>query len=1026
MSQLGPPVRSLAERLPFQELHWRRFQLFCQDLIPLLPGVRDCHQYGVEGNPQDGIDLIADLDGGEHRAFQNKRWRSFGPQNVRDAVRATTYQADQYIILLSRDATVGVRQAVAEYPAWDVWDGTDLSRRVRELPTDAGRRLVDTHFGPYWRREFLGIPAIAAFLPPADYFRPFQQPGHRLNHSLPLVGRAAYVEQLAAFARSPNHRVAVMVGRGGMGKTKLLFEICQWIDEHLPALSERLLVDTAPITADSLDELPAGPCVVMADDAHRREDLGLLLAAVRHYDRPSKLVLATRPQAVEHLISELTRAGFDPREVMRFDPLPELGRDETLELARSALGPNHEHLAERLTAATRDCPLATVIGGRLLAAEAMPPELLERHADFQTAALGRWRDEIVGDLGTTFPPSTCQAALRLISAVAPLPAESGPVHRACAAELGLDTVQFSQLLGALEQAGILVRRGHRLRISPDVLSDHILHEACLTPQGRPTGYAASVFASFREVSPAQVLRNLAELDWRVSLSSAGESELLAGVWDAIETDFRGCSHWGRQRWCEVLREVAYYQPARVYDLVRFAYRNPAAPGEVEERLGEYAPTHESVVDQLPDLLRRIAYTLEYLPRCLDLLWQIGRDDGRPTGPRPAHAMRVLADLAAYDPDRPLAVNRAVLDAVRRWLRQPGAHAHRHSPLDVLDPLLAKSGEVTRSRGHTLLLGGFQLRRDDVRELHEAAIALLRGCAADHDTRVVLRSIGSLHGALGGPVGYFGNPVTDEDQQQWEPEYLAVLAVLDEVVARPVHPTVLLRVLEAVGWHARYGRLPAVRDRAREVIASVQQPPDFRVTAVLLPLHRVWTLINDDEAQSPAAGDVHRHLEQSAEFRRRAAEDLKVAHPSADRLLGAIDGHVTDLESLGMEPNMQPLVQAIMEVAPELAEPIAGLILADPGRPTARCLSLVLINLSQRSFSRSVEMTQRAAASPAPVLRRAAAQFLAWSGNWSNADTGALTAVQATLFSDPDVSVRRHALDALKPLGRVHPRRAIDL
>ena len=48
-------------------------------------------------------------------------------------------------------------------------------------------------------------------------------------------------------------------------------------------------------------------------------------------------------------------------------------------------------------------------------------------------------------------------------------------------------------------------------------------------------------------------------------------------------------------------------------------------------------------------------------------------------------MSVLIDMASYHFDKPFAVNQAVVEAIRRWLREPDAHDHRNSPLDVLDP-----------------------------------------------------------------------------------------------------------------------------------------------------------------------------------------------------------------------------------------------------------------------------------------------------------------------------------------------------
>jgi hypothetical protein len=76
----------------------------------------------------------------------------------------------------------------------------------------------------------------------------------------------------------------------------------------------------------------------------------------------------------------------------------------------------------------------------------------------------------------------------------------------------------------------LLRRGYTLRITPDILSDHILYKRCLTPQGEPTGYVQEIFEKFKSICPAEVLRNLAELDWRIRNVSGEETDLLADIW----------------------------------------------------------------------------------------------------------------------------------------------------------------------------------------------------------------------------------------------------------------------------------------------------------------------------------------------------------------------------------------------------------------------------------------------------------------------------------------------------------------
>ena len=151
---------SLETLLPFEDLTWEKFQDFCTAFIDSLPEVGRCTQYGVAGDSQDGIDIVAELHNGQTWAFQCKRERQFGRKKVEKAIKAATYSADKYIILLSRVATKDTRDAVPTQNTWAMWDAQDISRMVRDtnkISRDTAYFLVSDYFGTEWVKLFLGM-----------------------------------------------------------------------------------------------------------------------------------------------------------------------------------------------------------------------------------------------------------------------------------------------------------------------------------------------------------------------------------------------------------------------------------------------------------------------------------------------------------------------------------------------------------------------------------------------------------------------------------------------------------------------------------------------------------------------------------------------------------------------------------------------------------------------------------------------------------------------------------------------------
>lgn len=1019
-----PPASPRVAALPFGDLEWDRFEQFGQDMLLSLPGMRfgTAHRYGTQGQEQRGIDLTVQREDGEYWAFSNKRYKNYRPHHVREHVGDTTYQADRYFILISGLASSEVRDEVRKYPKWDLWDAEDLSQRVRyELHPDVARRLVDHHFGPIWRRDFLGLPAVGAFLPPADHFRHFLDDARFIHHTIPLVGRQALLADLVAFVNSPSERILVLPGRGGIGKSRLLLAWARGVEAAYPDRAVRLLNEGVPLSLDALDDLPPIPCIVAVDDAHRRADLGPLMAWLRQRT-DSKLLLATRPQGLDFLLSELTWAGFDSLQVRRLPSIEKLSKAEVRQLAAHVLGSDRRGLVEPLVRATPDCPLVTVVGGRLLAIRSVHPELLERDGDFRQEVLTKFMDESLGQVSRSVPADLARRLLQLVAALAPVPANPGPFHDRMASFLKADTPDITQALGELERVGLFVRRGHSLRLVPDVLADHVVASACLTPQGTATGFADRVFAAFAGDCLSQLLPNLAELDWRVRVDSGAESPLLDRVWQQITAGFRSGGHAVRAELLRQLKDSAYFLPDRVLELNRFALRNPVS-GDPEEVIpGYYSSTHDSVIRAIPEVLLRCASSPNCLPTCLDLLWELSRSDERATNAYPDHPFRIITDIAACRPEKPLWVNRAAANAACRWLFRPDAWDGPRTPLDVLDTLLEKSGMEHEVDGHKWVLRPFHLHYPSVRDLREGVLDTIRGCLASNDTRAVLRAVRSLGACLTGPMPYFGLDLDTEDLGQWESEQLRVLGMLARLIEGNPLPVVSLAVLREVRYHAHHGHADAVREQAMDLVRSIDRSFDFRLTRLLLPEMSRWDFFEEDAGPDRAAG----REERRRGFATALATDFWDRFPDPHTAVAEINRRVREILRFERKSEAADLAWWLLEARPEMVLPFARQVLAVPDSPVALCLGVVLVHLHRREPAAFAGYARDALETGVLVFRHGVARHFGWNVPRETPLEESEVELISRLLADPDPNVRRDAVHGLRRVAAFLPRRALDL
>ena len=889
------------------------------------------------------------------------------------------------------------------------------SERFRVLfvtPQDLSREIAGAVHNYERAYGLLGVrlPAFASY---EEFFRPFTNNERLFNHLYSLVGREDYLKALDKFVES-NKRLGLLYGRGGIGKSKILFELGREFEKKHKGWQIRFLKEGVPISDDTIKQLPAEKCVLAVDDAHRREDLDTLLAIGQQYSDRIKIILSSRPQGMDYLRGLLTRMAFDPREIENLPEMGHLGIDEMEKLAAEVLGQNNQRLIEPLVNVAKYSPLVLVIGGRLVAEGAVAPAMLERHDEFQRAVLDRYQDVFTGQISDRIGEDLCRDLLSLISAVSPIRPQNELFQNSASKFLKIEATKLIDAISSLESAGVLLRRGYSLRITPDVLSDHILHKTCLTEQGEPTGYTKKVFGSFGPVVPENVLFNLSELDWRITRE--GKSlDLLWEVWEIIWNDFRDATHSQRVRILEIIEKAAHLQPGKTLELIEYAMNNPSKKTDDAPWTSIYKYTHKDVLEALPGLLQGVAYNLDYMSRCCDILWQLGRDDERETGPRPEHAIRVLIDMAGYDIGKPIAVNTIVLEAVERWLKQPATHEHIHSPLDILDPLLVKEVGSARSRGHGIVFRPFAVSFETTRGIRERAISILSDCLESKSTKVVLQALRSLAETLNPPHGLFGRHVSDDEVAQWLPEQMVALAAIERLVKRTEDPIIFLQVASELRWHAKRNSQKGVRDKAALIMKAIPDSFDLKLCRCLCYRYEI-DLDNEDHEQ------YQRRIKDNT---RRIAKGVIERFEDGKEIFQILDEILSNFDECNINCNPGYFLHEISKVDFELAVDICRTIISNPSSLLASYLSPLLSGIREKNKNIALDLARSALATNNASICSSLAHGYSWWG-WAESMDKEEIGIIEELLRNPDKAVKHGAIESLRNFPDIEVDTAISL
>jgi hypothetical protein len=972
-------------RIGGDAITWEQFEQFLLALLDALPEVTSANRYGAPGDDQEGIDHEIAFVNGTTGAAQCRQRRRFGKPEFDEAVSDNKYAADRHIVATSAVATQPARKAAAATPGWELWDVDDIGLKLRTLPRVDARWLLEDHLGVQQRRAFLGPNGGLTLSRWPQRFRRLLEPDRLFSHTLPLVGRGSTLASLDGFVSDPRQQIAILPGRGGSGKTRVLLEFGRRHDTDVRPIL--FVSEGASLSAQTLeDELPAGPAVLVLDDAHRGDAARVAVGYVESHPE-AKLVLATRPHGRDELLASAHLAGFERTHLVTLESLEPLEQDTSRDLARHALPDGAAQTIEALGDTTRDCQLITVLAARLLAENRIPLALLANEDELRQEVLSRFGEEMLGEVPDTVPRDQLRRVLPIIAGVQPVRDESRELFGRVAAKLSCEEHEVVIWLDELEHAGLLLRAGGLRRITPDVLGDFVLERECVNRQGRPSGYAQLLWESFAEVAASRLLVNLSELDWRIR-AGTGASTLFDPTWSGLRAQYQAGHGLARWHLLGLLEPIAIMQPERVLELGELELRDPATI-HVDHTWGA-SWSAEDVGRKLAPLIRDAGRHPQHTRRAMRLLWALGRDDHRPRAQNLDHPLRLLADLGSYETGHLLFCD-ALLDTVEQQLSC--ADGREAIAVDLIGAVMAREVLTSRASGRRqIALEGHFIDRKATAAIRTRAIALLGESALAGGTQATV-AVSVIGDALHVPFGYYGDGAPKQVVDQWRPEQRQLLAILAETLDANPEPSLDAQVREILRREREYSRWPASRRRAQSILQA--HPPEI-VPALVHAIEHPW---------SP-------RLDGSA--RERVAQALTAEAHDVDSLAGLLNealNHVRDPKA-----NPLPLLADLARGSLQLASGLLERAFANPDEPLTAHLGVVVA-------LRRDALPERLWRGEYLALRRLAASAYAMnSDDLTDDDETFLT----EMLIDADDEIRYSAVLAVSRIGQTQPTRALRL
>lgn len=637
-----------------------------------------------------------------------------------------------------------------------------------------------------------------------------------------LQGRRAIQEGLNQFLLDQSKLIAVLPGRGGIGKTKLLRD---W--SHGQTAWKVLW--TAPGIAQwhpgTEREIPDEDTLVIVDDAHRYDELDRLLELVlRHESSALKLIISLRPSGNDYVKQALATI-MDGTIVTRFEPLKPLKGQEVGALAVEVLGKEYLHHATALARVSHDTPLITVAGGRLIARRKIDPALLNNDQEFTTVVLGHLASQYEGQILTRGVLK--QSFMEVVAALQPIAEDSHSFYEGVKTYLGLHESQARRGLATLEDGGVMLRRAGKAAIVPDLLADYMLERASLEPDGTLIGFPEDVFQAFGEDHLPNLLKNLAGLDWRITQRDNG-SHLLDRIWSTVSTRFLEQDAAGRASFLHRMEAIARYQPERIHAIIQIAMDHEALPAT---QFGLFRMRQRDVLRRVPAFLGITIFCESVSGDAFDRLWRLAHS---PDDEVRRLAEGVLKSSIGYHKYKDVEFNERILSYVGELALDPSAYTERFTPFDLIDTLLDREMDDHEWVGRSFRVGALPVDPEYFKPVRERALVLISRALTSANSRVAVRATQSLGKAISEFRPRMRNGPTDEEQLWQDEERLKALSLLED---RLQSTSVQLpqawkfhKILRSAEDSERHSA--KVKEAARRLSAQVPEFPLFSLFGLL--------------------------------------------------------------------------------------------------------------------------------------------------------------------------------------------------
>ena len=770
--KVSSPVFAGPDTLPLLDPNftWEKFEKFSKEFLKAIYSDHEVKLIGVKGQKQYGIDLVAQDKDGNYFFAQNKRYKTYSVAQFNTAKSELELESNKTILLLACEASAELRLDVLGESKWDIWDVNDISNKVFQLESQFRYELIKRFFGVEWARAFSEYNEFSSIVSPIDFYRSFLDSKKLFNHTVPFLGRDEELSDLKKFV-SESHQALVLNAAGGVGKSRLLWEFSKNCAES--GWKVLFIKEDMRPNADHFQSINSKKVIFVFDDAHRFDPTPYLSFIYALKNIKYKIIFSTRPQGREKLKLSLFKNNIESCEIQDYE-VKKFKLENAKSIVLNLLPQFDAQYIWPIAKLLADSTLVGILACSLIKRKSVSLLSLSNELDIKGKILSSFTDELCGKIDSRLNNDLIQKILSYFSALAPVVYEEKKIDSKFISATGEKESDVKECIADLLHSEILVERGGRLRISPDVLSDCILERACYLKNDAASDFFKNLFDLVDSRLRNNLLKNISELDWRKKQNKLTSSLLLRDFWSKFKNTSLDDLYTLDNK-LKIVKSIAYLQPIESHEALLSSI----------ESLSEFPANNQdynfnSCKDSIVDICRDIIFAGHNVNNLMTILWDLGKRDKRELNPNSEHPIRCLSDLCSYKRGFPISHYEKILKGLIAIIDVYDSENDHHNPISLLGGFLAKTSCSTYSEGFKFTISPFHISYENTKKIRNEVFNVLKKLALSSDLKTSFLAVEEISNAAKPPYGSMGLKMTKEQSEVWHKEITCAINLLIKI------------------------------------------------------------------------------------------------------------------------------------------------------------------------------------------------------------------------------------------------------